>query len=374
LLVEKYINGLTSLEEEKELELWVKTSPENMDFFKEQLRLAHHLKEKEPTVFEEEVAFNKIINTTAPQKMILPKGMYKYAAVLVLLISSIVLTKFLLPRIQAPVQNSIVTEYSDPADAITLTLEDGTTSILKENSSETEISKVALSYLNVASENKETLEYHTISIPKGKKMKLLLSDQTIVWLNSESKLRFPKKFLSSEDRRIVFLEGEAFFEVAKDASHPFIVETGGMDVAVLGTKFNVSSYPSETSIKTTLVEGSVQIQEKEGNKSLLKLAPGYQANYRKENGSVQQYEVDVNEYISWMKDRFMFSNERFDAILKRIERTYDVTIINHHNEIDDQRFTGEYDIESIEDIFRTLAISASFEYTINKKQITIRKK
>ncbi len=379
-LIQKYIDGVASSTEIEELEKWVHADTQNLQTFKEQIKLHNYTKKNVPVGFNKEIAFQKVMQSVHKKRK--GKGSqkwHKHAAILIVIITSSVLGKLLLFNEKDYKPEDLITENSTNTEEILLTLPDGTVKVLSHQNLSSKKKNTyhehgELSYQPTELKNNHKIEYHTISIPKGKKFKLTLSDNTIVWLNAHSKLKFPKVFYKNEVTRTVFLEGEAFFEVTTDASQPFIVKTSGIDVKVLGTKFNVSSYSPDAMVKTTLVEGSVQISEIKKNENNIKLFPGHQASFHKENKNLDTKKVDVNQYISWLDNKLIFFNEKFENILKRIERTYDVSVLNEYPEINTQKYTGEFDIESIDEIFKILATSTPFEYNINQNKITIRKK
>lgn len=188
----------------------------------------------------------------------------------------------------------------------------------------------ALVYHETAS---DTLVYNTLEIPRGGAYSLQLADGTKVMLNSESRLRFPQSFRG--DTREVFLDGEGYFQVAKDAGKPFIVHCADYNVRVLGTTFNISAYEGDDVSMTTLVEGRVNVER--GDTRVL-LTPGVMASVTRSGISTR--EVDVESYISWTKDQFSFSEERLEDLLKKISRWYDVDFEFDNEEIEDYKFSG----------------------------------
>lgn len=161
----------------------------------------------------------------------------------------------------------------------------------------------------------DTLVYNQMKTLTGMEYTLTLADGTQVFLNAESWLRFPATFRGKQ--RVVELSGEAYFKVAKDANHPFVVKMNGVEVKVLGTSFNVRSYSDEKSIVTTLVEGRVEVNGK-------KMVPGEQALYVRENGRLTVNAVDVDQYTAWQQGRFVFRNERLEDVMKTLARWYGV--------------------------------------------------
>lgn len=220
--------------------------------------------------------------------------------------------------------------------------------------------------------NAKELVYNEISVPRGKTFQLQLSDGTTVYLNSDTSLKFPVEFVQGQNRK-VFLKGEAYFEVAKDAKHPFSVVSEDMDVRVLGTHFNVSSYPG-TEPYAVLVEGSVLVQDhpEPGQKAdSLLIVPGQKACLT--NGSIKAREVDVNDYLGWMQGTLIFDNEPFKEIVTKIERRYNVTIHNQYQELEGVRFKGKFTNETILDLLNTFKESAGFDYTVEDNKVIINK-
>ena len=155
-----------------------------------------------------------------------------------------------------------------------------------------------LAYKQGHSGNPSALEYNTIIIPRGGEYQLILSDGSRVWLNSDTRLRYPVSFIG--EKREVYLEGEAYFEVSP-SDKPFEVHGGGQSVCVLGTSFNVMAYGDEAKVQTTLVSGSVRVVLDQSDKTVL-LTPGHQAEMDKNIGKISMREVNVENYIGW-KDK-----------------------------------------------------------------------
>ncbi|WP_461633384.1 FecR family protein [Labilibaculum euxinus] len=179
------------------------------------------------------------------------------------------------------------------------------------------------------------LIYNQINIPRGGEYSLTLADGTKVWLNSESSLKYPVQFIG--EIRKVELTGEAYFEVAHNKSKPFIIESHGTEVKVLGTKFNVSAYNDEEDITTTLVEGSVQVSSL-GNSELLE--PGYQAVVKRGSNQFQVNKVNVDLYTSWINGVFQFKNQSLEEICHQLSRWYNVEFFFTENQYRNLRFAG----------------------------------
>jgi hypothetical protein len=181
--------------------------------------------------------------------------------------------------------------------------------------------------------NQTVIQYNTIQTPRGGQYEVVLPDGTRAWLNAASSLKYPVLFSGNERR--VELNGEAYFEVAKDASKPFFVKTASQTIQVLGTHFNVNSYTDEQSVKTTLLEGSVKINFNNLNAGI-KLSPGEQAVNHAGNVAII-HNADVDEALAWKNGKFLFRNTDLQTIMRQLSRWYDVdveyegkTIIRHY--------------------------------------------
>ena len=180
----------------------------------------------------------------------------------------------------------------------------------------------SLRYQN-ATQAEEPVDIHILSTPRGRNFKLVLEDGTEVWLNAESKLHYPNRFTGNE--RKVELEGEAFFHVAKDAAHPFIVKSGTTETRVLGTEFNFRAYPDE-SRHVTLVSGSVIVSDSR-KENKLQLAPGESVPLDENDSMLIPRKVDIEEYIAWKEDLFCFREAQLVEIMKAIGRWYNLAIV-----------------------------------------------
>ena len=161
------------------------------------------------------------------------------------------------------------------------------------------------------------VDYNTLTVPAGGQYKIVLPDGTRVWLNAASSLKYPVTFTGS--KRSVELTGEGYFEVAKDASHPFEVRALGSVVQVLGTHFNVNAYSNEPALRVVLAEGSVKLNES----TLLK--PGEQASIAAD-GKVKTTAADVETTLAWTKGEFNFKETPLPDILRQIARWYDASV------------------------------------------------
>lgn len=207
------------------------------------------------------------------------------------------------------------------------------------------------------------VKYNTLEIPRGGEYALQLADGSRVWLNAETRLRYPVAFAGTERR--VELTGEAYFEVSKDATRPFIVRANGVDVQVLGTSFNVAAYGAE--VVTTLVEGRVAV---EAGSERVTLEPDRQAVWDGKQMEVRQ--VDASNYGLWRKGIFYFEDRRLEEILDALARWYGVEVFYVNPETKDMRFTVEIKrYENIDVILRRIAQTERVHFGVSGRTVTV---
>ncbi|MDD7888023.1 FecR family protein [Flavivirga sp. 57AJ16] len=224
------------------------------------------------------------------------------------------------------------------------------------------------------SDKAEELIYNTLKIPFGKKFTLELSDGSLVTLNSGTTFRFPQNFLSEGERK-VFIEGEAFFQVKEDKARPFIVSSSEVDVRVLGTKFNISTYPEDKYINTVLVSGSVSLIGKNKEIASLQysqlLSPGEKAGWNSRANRFIVEKVDTDLYTTWVDGKLLFRGMTFKRIRIKLERHYNVKIVNENLSLDNMTFLASFDIESIEEVIETFKRNYGINYEIKDNKIII---
>jgi len=215
------------------------------------------------------------------------------------------------------------------------------------------------------------LVYHSLKVPYGKRFNIVFSDGSKAYLNSGSVIRYPVKFIEDKKRE-VFLEGEAFFDVAENKNELFIVNSKGIYVEVYGTKFNVRNYSEDFNSDIVLVEGSVGINNPEVSELTI-LKPGFKGSVNKENFRVTTSKVNTKIYTSWIDGEVIFRNETFSQILKKLERLYNVTIINNKNESLDEVFNAAINVENenIEQVLEYFNKIYNIEYQIFNNKIII---
>lgn len=304
-----------------------------------------------------------------------------YAAAAILLIGSMSLYfGVFLKSDKKPAQQIAQTNFqviSPGGNKAVLTLSDGSRVTLDDKGAKrvfqqdgaiiTNTQGGVLVYNGANTNNAQTNTFNTISIPRGGKYDVILSDGTKVWLNASSTLRFPTTFSGNE--RKVFVTGEAYFEVARNASMPFKVEANGTTVRVLGTHFNVMAYEDEITTKTTLIEGSVEVANK-SSKRMLK--PGHQATIDHSTGFISVDRVNAAQFIAWKEGKFVFDDDGIEIIMRRLSRWYDVDVSYSMGNLSEKTFTGTISrYENINEVLHMLELTGTIHFKVAGRRITV---
>lgn len=209
--------------------------------------------------------------------------------------------------------------------------------------------------------------YNELIIPKCGEYTLKLADGSTVFLNSASRLRYPVQFNGKQ--REVYLSGEAYFEVAKDAKRPFIVHTEKTDVRVLGTEFNVMAYGDEENTEVTLVQGSVNVAVNNASKVLV---PGCQMAVNNTTLKSEMRQVNIEQYIAWKKGLFSFDAMPLEQLMRGLSRWYNISYVFRNNDVKTLRFTGGFKkTEKIEEIFRMIEKVTDVDFTYTGNDVVI---
>ncbi len=218
-------------------------------------------------------------------------------------------------------------------------------------------------------EGEREIKYNKVEIPRGGEYQIVLGDGTRVYLNAQTELRFPESFASSE-QRLVYLSGEAYFEVTKNPSKPFVVQCKDYAVKVLGTSFNVNSYEGDETSKTTLATGKVEI-DMDGKQTILN--PGQQAIIK--NGEVNVKEVDVEVYTTWMFDNFRFQSESIQEIMTKLSRWYAIDVFYMNESVRNYHFTGYLPrYAKIADVLELLSLTTNIKFDVEGKTVIVMEK
>lgn len=214
-----------------------------------------------------------------------------------------------------------------------------------------------------------TAEMNTLYVPAGQRAQLTLHDGTQVWLNAQSTLTYPARF--SRNRREVSVVGEAYFDVVENREKPFIVTTQQLTMEVLGTEFNVFSYPDAGYTQTALVEGSLKVSETGKKSQPVLLSPNQQVTYS--DNKIRLEKLSNPEYLLWRDGIYAFENERLIDIIEKLELYYDITIKVEDPEIFNVRYTGKFrQRDGIDEILHILQKIQSFSIERDRERNLIR--
>ena len=277
-------------------------------------------------------------------------------------------------REEVAVQKIIPGQYSailEMADGKTYRLGEERYSLQEKTGNRIKIDSTFLSYLPTDDARAVSREvvYNKLSIPRGGEYRIELEDGTKVWINSASRLQYPVVF--SGDTREVYLEGEAYFEVRRDSSRPFIVHAGEQKVTVLGTSFGITCYTNDVNDYTTLVSGKVKVELEQG-KQVFVLEPGTQVEYNKENGMVRERRVDVAEFVAWKEGKYVFKQKRLEDILSTLSRWYDFEVFYQNSEMKEVLFSGELRrFDDFNYLLRLIERTSDVKFIIDKKVVQV---
>ncbi|WP_163323330.1 FecR family protein [Draconibacterium mangrovi] len=205
-----------------------------------------------------------------------------------------------------------------------------------------------------------------IQCPMGVRTKFILPDGTTGFLNSGSTLEYPVLFAKN---RNVKLSGEAYFEVAHDKAHPFVVKTSNLSTKVLGTQFNVIAYESENREEVVLQEGSVEVYSNQGDK-LETLQPDQKLVLNTETGQHNKDNVEASQFVSWTEGKLVFRNESMELVIQRLARWYNVEIEVEDSELLSYAFRATFIDESLDEVLKLMALTAPIKYREEKRETT----
>ena len=373
----RYTRGELSKEEEKGIEQ-VLSEVEGMNTLVGELKDKNRIEHEMHVIarFDTERALGKVKN----RKQVKRRGILSWiAAASVVVIAGV--SAWILLSQEPDVDNLSVTEKFEPGKAIvTLEMASGLKYRLDTLSSVVRNNRVNVAFDNndgvlkikeqdsLADGATKEIGYNTVNVPYGGTYTVELCDGTKVYLNSGTTLEFPSRFDGKV--RSVILKGEAYFDVARNVSKPFVVEVDEMKVKVLGTSFNVKSYVDEPGVYTTLVEGSVAIL-RDGQPEK-KIKPGEQAYYNKGVGTLSIAEVDVKEFTSWKDGVFYFKDIALEEILRIVSRWYDLEVFYMNQGAKSVIYSGKLPMySSVEDVLRKFEISGDVRFELKGRTLTV---
>ena len=375
-LLSKALLGMLSEEEKRALQQWREESPENEQLYGSVMNTGY-IVQKSREVANVDIV-NGYMNVLQKRKRNVRvrriRRIVSVAAGVVLPLLAVVLWYGTRQKSDVPEQVASVIRHGEVkaelvlADGTTRILSSGVTdSLFVQQGASIVVQDQGVSYQGDSSVVEE--RYNTLRVPRGGEYSITLSDGTIVYLNAESELRYPVKFVG-EDRR-VYLSGEAYFDVVHDKAHPFVVDVKNSTVRVLGTSFDVRAYADEDEVLTTLVQGSVRFSA--GKESVI-LEPGEQVVLDK-SGRLETREVDTYLYTAWKDGVFAFKRQRLEEIMKVVARWYDVNVFWENVSQKEVTFTGKMKrYDDFSKVMEMLEMTGNTEFMIKENNIFIREK
>lgn len=362
--------GLADEGQQKELEEWLDKREKNRTLFRQFEDPDFQLRQlSEYSDYDEREAWQKIKVRLEPTPRHFFYKLLPYAAVLVVCVGILAIMRI---SSSSDKISGGVEEITSLTSRARLVVEDG--SMYELEALGHNDSLLVLAGNNLTNDGRQLVyvhrdvaavcQQHLLQVPRGGEFCLILSDGTRVWLNAETELSYPSYF--SGDSRRVKLKGEAYFEVSRDTTMPFIVETGQLQINVLGTSFNVSAYPGETQY-TTLVAGKIKAAYA-GQSEILQ--PGEQVVLTPEGMKIR--DVYVENYVGWKEKRFSFKNKPIEEVVRDLQRWYDVRIVIDPK-ICDIRLTASLPkYEQLDKVLKIIEDIACVKCEINRQEIIIK--
>jgi transmembrane sensor len=275
--------------------------------------------------------------------------------------------------------NAIASEIKPGKNTAVLTLSNGKHITLSDDKSGVVIDAANVTYNDGSGVTNNNDSQHSpnqfysgllkASTPRGGTYQIILSDGTKVWLNASSELKFPASFSQSKQRNVE-LSGEAYFEVAKNKMKPFIVRSNGQEIEVLGTHFNVNSYPDERVVKTTLLEGAIKLNQLKGNNpASYVLRPGQQAIA---GNAIVIRNIDAMDAIDWKNGMFIFNKESLESIMRKISRWYDVDVVFEDEKLKSKLLGGTVSrFSTVTEVLEVLELTELAHFKIKGRSIMV---
>ena len=377
-LIYKSLRGETSKSEDELLEAWC-LEPRNRKLFME-LREADHLYEGVADMYnvDTKVPFKNVDDRIRKKKRV---RLMKYVSgVAAVLLVGVVLWGLMEKEEKMPVRQVLLSSVSkgkmEPFATLVTTagkvvyLEDSVKQESLKMGGNKETLKPQESERDVQSVPEQEVEYNVLTTSKQGNIKVVLYDGSLVWLNAGSELRYPNTFV--ENQRVVYLKGEAYFDVAKDHGHPFVVKTEEVEVKVLGTVFNVNAYPEGEWVRTTLVEGKV---EAVCGGRLFVMEPGMQVAYSKGTGETEYKKVDTHLFTSWKDGYYEFEEMELGELMPLLGRWYAVGVDFEEPELKRLKFSGRLQrYETVADLVKMLEYTGDVVFEVKNDRILVRKR
>ncbi|MFC5684125.1 FecR family protein [Flavobacterium sp. MAHUQ-51] len=382
-IIVKFLTKQASASELTELEEWIQQS-NNKKLFDEFVKINYAI-EYNMQEFDSNKVINELLGAYAQEirkkkiKKIRKLFYYSAAAVFIGVVASTYFNSNSILNnnpIEQPkvLVNNVISAGTDKA---VLTLEDGSNVLLEKNKTYQRgnvVSNGKELVCNKRNKPNSAIPYNYLTIPRGGQFKLVLTDGTIVWLNSDSKLKFPVAFVEGSSRKVELIYGEAFFDVSPSTNHKgsnFKVVNKEQIVEVLGTEFNIKAYKDEDNVATTLVEGKVTVTNATTKKYL---SPNQQSTINIKNKNINIQTVDAYNEVLWTKGIFSFKGKNLKEIMAVMSRWYDVEVVFQNTALESVKFNGVLSKnDNIREILKIIKKTNFIkDYEIKDRKITIK--
>ena len=379
LLIDKYLAGNASAEEDQRLYDFFNSFQENQGWDEGELGVKQQLEDKMLARLQLAVARSNKNNAAKVTKFYTYRNMAAAIAIFMLACGGGLYYWLQKPVKQHAIANNkppIVHDILPGKNKATLTLANGAVIELNsakvgvvDNKGNAVVKKVKEGELlyeaNQATAQQAQLAYNLITTPRGGQYQVVLPDGSKVWLDAASSLKFPTVFTGAD--RVVELTGQAYFEVAKNAAKPFKVKVNNLEVRVLGTHFNIMAYSNEATIKTTLLEGSVRLTS--GNVTDV-LKPGQQGTLN-QNGQIKVADVNADGAVAWKNGYFDFNRDNIYGIMNQVSRWYDVNV-TYEGKAPGDEFVGKIERNvKLSQLLHILELS-HVHFSVEGKNITVK--
>lgn len=387
----KYLANTISNSELAKLKLWLKDE-KNQKTFEQYVKTSYDINTviNKPDV---DAAYKKLRHAIDhPKKSkvrVLPVWSRFAAAAVVIFMFSYLFIYYNQKQEPVEVLNTFVTTVESGVDKAILTLDDGSNIILEEGKvySTTSVASNGEEIIYnkeekvpeitpTKSESKTAIKpiaYNYLTTPRGGEFHIILADGTQVWLNSETKLKYPVSFKEGESRKVELVYGEAYFDVSSSKNHNganFKVMSNSQEVEVLGTEFNIKAYKDETNVYTTLAEGKVTVSNADFKEYL---AVGQQSIINKETGDINIKSVNIYNETAWKSGVFSFKNKSLKEIMKVLSRWYDVDIVFENKNLETIKFNGILSKKmTLEEILIPIKRNVNLNYKVENKKIILK--
>lgn len=388
-LYQQYLSGTLSLEEHED---WAQLleNPDLEEALKEIVEQTYYAIGKEDILNLKENRSSEIFDYIIAQpgslqvKRLSWRRIAAVAAIVLVVGAGIFFSASLHPKFN-PGSPEYANDVKPGKNTATLTLPDGKAINLSEAKTGVVIAASSLKYNDgsaLESRDLKAMDNLTITTPRGGTYQITLPDGTKVWLNAASRVTYIAPLTVRGGRRTIKLDGEAYFEVAKNESQPFVVKSKNQEITVLGTHFNVSAYDDEHNIKTTLLEGSVKLNTQtktaahpDSDPDLSEvtiLKPNQQA--VNTGNSIHVKQVDVSKVVAWKDGDFMFKRESLGEIMRSVSRWYNIDVVYAEGVDVNETFSGVVSrSKNISEVLKLMGLNGQLKFKIEKTQITIYK-